>query len=268
LSEADSSEALDRELAQLELERAKASSVIAQLEQSIAAGDPDALALDLRRFSESATQAGAQAQAREARRDLLAAQLSEAGAAGLEEALQQARAEEQRWTRREAALQKRATALAWLVSQITMRRQALTDRLQAPLKERMNHYLKTLLPGANLELGADLQPESLLPKQRQASHTTALEHEPVTEQSFGTREQLSLLARLAYADLLAQANKASFLVLDDGLLNADDVRFEQVKRMLYDAGQRHQILIFSCHPDRWSGIGVAAREITDSGLIQ
>ena len=264
----ESSQPLDEQLAQLEADRAVRAESIVRLEQTIAAKDPESLNLDLRRLTDSATESRRQAQARKSKRDLLAAQLSEAGAGGLEESLQQARAEYERIARRETALQVRADALAWLVKHISDRRQALTERLQAPLKARMDYYLKSLLPGTALHLGADLLPSALAARQGAAGLASGLEREPIAEQSFGTREQLSLLARLAYADLLSHAGKPTFLVVDDGVLNADNQRLEQLKRMLYDAGQRHQILIFSCHPDRWAGLGVVARELGANGTLQ
>jgi hypothetical protein len=35
-----------------------------------------------------------------------------------------------------------------------------------------------------------------------------------------------------------------------------------MKRILFDAAQRHQILLFSCHPDNWRDLGVVARELS------
>ena len=81
------------------------------------------------------------------------------------------------------------------------------------------------------------------------------------ELSVGAREQMGVVARLAYADLLKEANKPTLLILDDALVNTDEERLRQMKRVLYDAAQRHQILIFSCHPEAWRDLGVVARSI-------
>jgi len=75
-------------------------------------------------------------------------------------------------------------------------------------------------------------------------------------QSFGTREQLALLTRLAYADLLREAGRPTLIILDDGLVHSDDQRLGQMKRILYEAASRHQILIFTCHEDRWADLGI------------
>jgi hypothetical protein len=34
-----------------------------------------------------------------------------------------------------------------------------------------------------------------------------------------------------------------------------------MKRVLFDAAQRHQVLLFTCHPAAWRDMGVAARTI-------
>ncbi len=70
---------------------------------------------------------------------------------------------------------------------------------------------------------------------------------------------MGIIARLAYADLLQQAGKPTLLILDDALVNTDDDRLAGMKRMLYDASQRHQLLIFTCHPAAWRDLGVVAR---------
>jgi uncharacterized protein YhaN len=77
--------------------------------------------------------------------------------------------------------------------------------------------------------------------------------------SFGAREQMGLISRLAYADLLKAAGRPTLIILDDALVHCDAERLEQMKRVLFDAGGRHQVLLFSCHPERWRGLGVVGR---------
>lgn len=79
--------------------------------------------------------------------------------------------------------------------------------------------------------------------------------------SFGAREQMGLISRLAYADLLKEAGRPTLIILDDALVHSDHSRLDQMKRILFDAAQRHQILLFTCHPDHWRDLGVAAQDI-------
>jgi hypothetical protein len=34
-----------------------------------------------------------------------------------------------------------------------------------------------------------------------------------------------------------------------------------MKRILFDAAQRHQILLFTCHPERWRDLGAPVVEM-------
>jgi uncharacterized protein YhaN len=79
--------------------------------------------------------------------------------------------------------------------------------------------------------------------------------------SFGAREQLHLISRFAYADLLAAAGKPTLLILDDALVHSDDSRLAQMKRVIFDSAQRHQVLLFTCHPNVWRDVGVSVRSI-------
>jgi uncharacterized protein YhaN len=53
------------------------------------------------------------------------------------------------------------------------------------------------------------------------------------------------------------------IILDNALVHCDAERLEQVKRVLFDAGERYQVLLFSCHPERWSGLGVEGKSFGD-----
>jgi uncharacterized protein YhaN len=79
--------------------------------------------------------------------------------------------------------------------------------------------------------------------------------------SFGAREQLALIARLAYADVLQEAGRPTLLLLDDVLAHSDPHRLARMKPVLYDAATRHQVLLFSCHPEQWHDLGVPALDL-------
>ena len=72
---------------------------------------------------------------------------------------------------------------------------------------------------------------------------------------------MGLISRLAYADMLQEAGKPTLIILDDALVHSDTQRLAQMKRVLFDAAQRHQILLFSCHPENWQDLGIRQREM-------
>lgn len=68
--------------------------------------------------------------------------------------------------------------------------------------------------------------------------------------SGGEREQLFLSTRLALADVLAK-NERQLVVLDDILTATDTGRLARVLPILEEAAARLQILILTCHPERY-----------------
>jgi len=131
------------------------------------------------------------------------------------------------------------------------------QRLLAPLQTRVDHYLRLIFPDEQLVIDAGLVPGGLLTQDGRNGGD-------YEEQSFGTREQLGLVCRLAYADLLQQSGAPTLLVLDDALVHTDKDRLDRLKRVLYDASQRHQVLLMTCHPDRWRDLGVPVREMSEA----
>ncbi|MGI4861317.1 MAG: AAA family ATPase [Janthinobacterium lividum] len=207
---------------------------------------------DVQRFERSAAVAREAQQRRHHDILTLTGRLEQAGASGIGEALLQAEAEAEHLGRRRDEIARRADGLQLLWTLLNEKRDAATLRLQAPLIRRLNHYLALLFPGARLQLGDDLLPVDLhRADQQDALHSL----------SFGTREQLGLLVRLAYADLLREAGRPTLLLLDDALVHADADRRALIKRALFDAALRHQILMFTCHGEAWQDLGVAQRAV-------
>lgn len=229
---------------------------IAGIEARIAEARPDILRQDVERLQRSATEAERQHQARSIRIAQIEASLAVTGAQGLEEDLANAQSAFHRAERRGAELRRRAEALDFLLQKLELRRQALVRRLQAPLQQHLDHYLRLLFPTGRLEVDDSLVPGSLTrvgPRGPEAAEFESL--------SFGAREQMGVISRLAYADLLKAAGRPTLIILDDALVHSDAQRLAQMKRVLFDAAQRHQVLIFTCHPSSWRDMGVALREL-------
>ncbi|SAI54888.1 GTP-binding protein [Bordetella ansorpii] len=225
---------------------------VAQADEALARQQPDLLEQDLRRYERSATLAREAQQTRHTELLQLQGKLEQAGAQGLGERLAETRAEVERLSRRRAEFARRAAALDLLWRLLGERRTAATQRLLEPLARRLGHYLNLLMPGAQLRLDDALLPAGL----RRGG-----EEDTLGALSFGTREQLGVLARLAYADLLREAGRPTLLILDDALVHADEGRRDLMKRALFDAASRHQILLFTCHPQDWKDMGVPVRQL-------
>ena len=219
---------------------------------ALAALRPELLEQDALRFEKSAAIERDAQHKRHSDIQQLLGKLEQAGAQGLGERLSEAQAACERLQRRRDEFLRRAQALDLLSTLLAGKRDAATQRLQAPLARRLGHYLGLLFPDSALRLDDALLPAAL---QRAGAE------DPLDALSFGTREQLGILARFAYADLLREAGRPTLLVLDDALVHTDDARRDLMKRALFDAATRHQVLMFTCHGDAWRDLGVEQRRI-------
>lgn len=254
---------LQAEVAAKRLELVEAGNRVAALESTLADFDariasarPDILAQDVERLKRSADEAERVHQKRDREIFGLEATLAADGAEGLEEELSRRQSEHAAAQRRLDELRRRAEALAFLLQKLELRRQALTRRLQAPLQKHLNRYLQLLFPAGSLQVQEDLVPGALTrpgPSGPEAGDFETL--------SFGAREQMGVISRLAYADLLKEAGRPTLIILDDVLVHSDPSRLAQMKRVLFDAAQRHQVLLFTCHPESWRDMGVPLRAL-------
>ena len=214
------------------------------------------MAQDVRRLSQSIAQWETQHQQR---REAVAAQhatLMASSALGLQEQRDALASQWAQANARALELQRRAQALDWLDQRLAQKRQASLSALQAPLQLKLQRYLQLLFPKAEISLD-----EHLMPHQLHRPSRAAGQHEDLPALSFGAREQMFLITRLAYADLLQEAGRPTLLILDDALVHTDAERLPAMKRVLFDAAQRHQVLLFSCHPEMWRDLGVPLQEL-------
>ncbi|ESQ87921.1 hypothetical protein ABAC460_17165 [Asticcacaulis sp. AC460] len=130
-----------------------------------------------------------------------------------------------------------AEVLSLLSNVIKVAQQEASIRYLAPITKKVAPYVKQLIPNANMAFGEDYIPQSLI----RGDRTEATAH-----LSKGTQEQLAVLTRIAFADLLLEKGKPASLVLDDALVFADDDRFETMLDILGDAAKRMQVIILSC----------------------
>ena len=255
--------ALHAELAAKRLELIEASArestvmtAVDAIDSRIAAARPDILKQDVERLRRSAEEAEKRHRDRDLAIVKIETRLGEAGAHGLEEDLARRQSELTQATRRRSDLQPRADALDYLLARLDLRRRALTRRLQAPLQKHLDRYLQLLFPSACLEVDESLVPGALTRPGTRGPQTGDFE-----TLSFGAREQMGVISRLAYADLLKEAGRPTLIILDDALVHSDAQRLGQMKRVLFDAAQRHQVLLFTCHPGNWMDMGVALRAL-------
>lgn len=244
-------------LVELKSELQRLDTSINTRTSQIEAAQLQLLRQDVERFTHSARALEEAARNRLTDIVRLQSSLEALGAEGLEEQLAGVDQELGMAATRHAELARRARALDLLLELLTAKRHALTQRLQAPLQRHLNRYLQMLFPQAQLVVNDKLEPIQLM-----RSTNNCVEYGELPALSFGAREQMGLISRLAYADLLQEAGRPTLIILDDALVHSDQQRLAQMKRVLFDAAQRHQILLFSCHPESWRDLGVVARDMS------
>jgi uncharacterized protein YhaN len=94
-----------------------------------------------------------------------------------------------------------------------------------------------------------------------AMEITHLERNGILERyedlSVGTREQLSVLTRLAVAQLLNEKGHPSVVILDDALVYSDERRMAKLKEILVKLGQDLQVIILTCRPSDYLDLSQA-----------
>jgi chromosome segregation ATPase len=130
-------------------------------------------------------------------------------------------------------MDRRARALDLLQRTLDVALQQAKEAVAQPITDKLVPYLRQLMPDA-----APLVNEDLILTGINREGTA----EAFSDLSIGTREQLAVLIRLAYADLLSAKGVPVVVILDDALVNSDDGRRDRMKAILYQAAKRYQIL--------------------------
>jgi DNA repair exonuclease SbcCD ATPase subunit len=248
--------AANRDLVDARAEQSTLAAYIETLARQWTEARPEILKQDVERFRMSAEQCEKSFNERRDTLMRLEIELQTVGAQGLEERRSELARDLAQTRRRLEELRQRANALDYLLNLLRDKRRALTRRLQAPLQKHLNRYLQLLLPEACLEIDENLSPGPLMRKKSNGTESGEFE-----SLSFGAREQMGVISRLAYAGLLREAGRPTLIILDDALVHSDEERLAQMKRVLFDAAIRHQILLFTCHPEKWRDLGVGARSL-------
>ena len=144
--------------------------------------------------------------------------------------------------------------LTLLVETLRSAETAAKERFVAPVVSRVRPYLRALFPGADVVVDEDL---SVAAMRRDPEHD-----EPFDQLSLGTREQVTVLVRLAFAQLLAEQGRPAVVILDDSLAFSDDQRLDRLFDVLTSAAQTVQILVLTCREQLFRGLGARRLHLT------
>ncbi|SEA59900.1 AAA family ATPase [Rubrimonas cliftonensis] len=148
---------------------------------------------------------------------------------------------------RAAALQAEADALSRLARALDDARAGASAHYFEPVLAELRPLLAMLMDSAEIAFDE----AALLPSEM----TRAGRAEPVESLSGGTREQLAVLTRLAFARLIAKGGGAAPVILDDALAFSDDDRIERMFDALHRQAGDLQIVVLTCRQRAFERLG-------------
>ena len=173
---------------------------------------------------------------------------------GVEEDLSAAQAEEGRLATQVKAYEEEVAVLELLRDTLRAAESEAKQRYLAPVRERAEPYLKMILPGSGLKFDENLGIDAI-------ERSGAVES--FASLSAGTQEQLAILTRLAFAELLLDQGRPATVILDDALVFSDDERIERMFDILTRAGEKVQIIVLTCRRRLFARLGGPSLQIIE-----
>ena len=252
LAEAGDAAALSARIVDLNARLPVLTEACTKADQALAAlraVAPDLATIEARLSRAKGAVDQAQSETQKAREDLasLNATIEALAEEGIEERLSTlagARAEaEARAARYEAEVR----ALIRLRRALDDARTKARDAYFGPVLRELQPLLSILHPGAQLTIDDTTLLPTMLTRNGQQEALDIL--------SGGTREQVAILTRLAFARLFAVAGRPVPVILDDALVHSDDDRIEAMFDALHRTARDQQILVLTCRQRAFAALG-------------
>lgn len=143
--------------------------------------------------------------------------------------------------------EREAQVLTLLLSTLRAAEHDAKERYLSPVLNRVRPYLQLLFPGAEITIDENLRINGMV---RDAGYEEAFHH-----LSMGTQEQIAVLVRLAFAEMLVEQGHPATVILDDALVFSDDRRMSRMFDILNMAARNVQIIIFTCREQLFEELG-------------
>jgi DNA repair exonuclease SbcCD ATPase subunit len=239
----------------LDLNLAEAVGLVAAEEANVVSAGESLKAKNPERVKALAETAKGSLQTTQTRRTAAQTELTEVqtrlkihGEEGLHEKLQMAQSHLGRVSHENQSLFQRAAVAKLLFEIMRDERDKARRAYVAPLKERIEGLGRLVFDDTfQVDINEDLQIAN-----RTARGVTV----PFDSLSGGTKEQLSLIFRLA-CSLIVAKDGGTPVMLDDALGYTDPERLRLMGAVLAKAAKECQIVIFTCIPDRYGNVGEA-----------
>lgn len=177
----------------------------------------------------------------------LRSRVEAAEAAGLDEAIEQKARELERCEEELRRTNREVKVVSLLLSTLRNAEHVAKERYLSPVLKRVRPYLQLLFPGADIRIDENLHITGVV---REAGYEEAFHH-----LSMGTQEQIAVLIRLAFAEMLMEQGHPATVILDDALVFSDDRRMARMFDILNMAAKNVQVLILTCREQLFEELG-------------
>ena len=176
--------------------------------------------------------------------------------AGIDEAIEHTQHELEQATRQRDHLKREIEVLDLLSDTLRAAEGEAKERYLAPVLNHVRPYLRMLFPDAEISMDEDLKITGM---SRREDY-----EEPFDHLSMGTQEQIAVLVRLAFAEMLIDRGAPAAVILDDALVFSDDQRMQLMFDILSHAARRVQIVVFTCREQLFEGLGAYQPQLTSA----
>ncbi|ORX08314.1 hypothetical protein AWC30_02570 [Mycolicibacillus trivialis] len=228
----------------------EADERVAELRRQLAAGDAETVLAERDRAIAAAEHLDAEHRRITAELRDIAVELAVIGTEGRHSRLDAAETEHAHAADEHARIGRRARAVELLRSVLRRYRDDTRRRYVEPFRTEIERLGRPVF-GSSFEVDVDT---GLRIVSRTLDGCTV----PYDALSGGAKEQLGILTRLAGAALVAKEDSVPVLI-DDALGFTDPQRLGKMSQVFDTVGSRGQVIVLTCTPERYQGIGDAHR---------
>ena len=176
------------------------------------------------------------------------------GGAGIDESVDRTHHELEQATLRRVRFDRDIQVLDLLSSTLRGAETEAKECFLVPVLNRVRPYLQMLFPNAAISMDEDL---NIVGMSRRPGYRERFDH-----LRMGTQEQIAVLVRLAFAEMLVDQGAPAAVILDDALVFSDDQRMRLMFDILSHAAERVQIEVFTCREQLFEGLGAHQLQLT------
>jgi DNA repair exonuclease SbcCD ATPase subunit len=168
-------------------------------------------------------------------------------AEGLEENIALAEKQEEKLIQERSKFEREVKVLKLLQNTLSEAEAEARERYLAPVVNKIRPHLQVLFPRSTVEIDEVFKITGIV---RDGDTLESFDH-----LSLGTKEQIAILVRLAFAEMLIEQGKPATLILDDALVFSDDERISLMFDILNLAARKMQVIVFTCRQKVFESLG-------------